>query len=96
VTETPHIASVPQISRPVGVRRRCCERRLTGTEEQDTIIINRSGRSTYLGKKSVLTSGATPRLRPSCLRPSPGVSGRRSAAPDRDKCARLFIVQQRM
>jgi hypothetical protein len=60
VTETPHIASVPQISRPVGVRRRCCERRLTRTEEQDTIIINRSGRSTYLGKKSVLTSGATP------------------------------------
>jgi len=33
---------------------------LTKTEEQETIIINRSGRSTYLGKKSVPTTGATP------------------------------------
>ena len=50
----------PTISRPTGVRRRCCERQLTKTEEQETIIINRSGRSTYLGKKSVPTTGATP------------------------------------
>jgi hypothetical protein len=52
----------PTISRPTGVRRRCCERQLTKTEEQETIIINRSGRSTYLGKKSVPTTGATPHL----------------------------------
>jgi hypothetical protein len=33
---------------------------LTKSEENERIIINRSDRSTYPGKKSVLTSGATP------------------------------------
>jgi uncharacterized protein YdeI (YjbR/CyaY-like superfamily) len=33
---------------------------LTKSEEKDTIIINRSGRSTYPEEKSVQTSGATP------------------------------------
>jgi len=33
---------------------------LTKIEEQETIIINRPGRSTYPEQKSVLTSGATP------------------------------------
>lgn len=35
-------------------------RRLTKSEEKETIIINRSGRSTYPEEKSVQTSGATP------------------------------------
>jgi hypothetical protein len=35
---------------------------LTKSEEKDTIIINRSGRSTYPEEKSVQTSGATPVL----------------------------------
>jgi hypothetical protein len=43
---------------------------LTIDTEQDTIIINRSGRSTYPEEKSVQTSGATPvrrlRLRTTC------------------------------
>jgi hypothetical protein len=33
---------------------------LTKGKEQETIIINRSGRSTYPEEKSVQTSGATP------------------------------------
>jgi hypothetical protein len=33
---------------------------LTNSKEQETIIINRSGRSTYPEEKSVQTSGATP------------------------------------
>src|ERR1700728_907097 len=39
---------------------RASRRRLTKGKEQDTIIINRSGRSTYPEEKSVQTSGATP------------------------------------
>ena len=35
-------------------------RRLTKSEEEETIIINRPGESTYPEEKSVLTSGATP------------------------------------
>jgi hypothetical protein len=35
-------------------------RRLTKSKEKETIIINRSGRSTYPEEKSVQTSGATP------------------------------------
>jgi hypothetical protein len=35
-------------------------RRLTKSEDKETIIINRSGRSTYPEEKSVQTSGATP------------------------------------
>ena len=43
-------------------------RGLTKSEEDETIIINRPGRSTYPGEKSVLTSGATPAsARPSAL-----------------------------
>ena len=39
----------------------CAARRpLTKSEEEETIIINRPGRSTYPDEKSVLTSGATP------------------------------------
>src|SRR5262249_32028749 len=38
-------------------------RRLTKTKEEETIIINRSGRSTYPEEKSVSRSGATPALR---------------------------------
>ena len=42
----------------------CAARRpLTKSEEEETIIINRPGRSTYPDEKSVLTSGATPDLR---------------------------------
>ena len=37
-------------------------RRLTKTKEEETIIINRSGRSTYPEEKSVSRSGATPDL----------------------------------
>ena len=37
-------------------------RRLTKTKEKETIIINRSGRSTYPEEKSVSRSGATPFL----------------------------------
>jgi hypothetical protein len=33
---------------------------LTKTDEEETIIINRPGRSTYPDEKSVLRSGATP------------------------------------
>jgi hypothetical protein len=33
---------------------------LTRTEDDETIIINRSGRSTHPDRKSVQTSGATP------------------------------------
>lgn len=41
----------------------CAARRpLTKSEEEETIIINRPGRSTYPDEKSVLTSGATPAL----------------------------------
>jgi len=39
---------------------------LTKSEEKDTIIINRSGRSTYPEEKSVQTSGATPQIAPLC------------------------------
>src|SRR5579872_1715841 len=35
-------------------------RELTKSEEEETIIINRPGTSTYPEEKSVLTSGATP------------------------------------
>ena len=45
----------------------CAARRpLTKSEEEETIIINRPGRSTYPDEKSVLTSGATPDLRSCC------------------------------
>ena len=51
-------------SRPSGVRLHCCGRRLTNSEEDETIIINRSAGSTYPKRKSVRRSGATPDLHP--------------------------------
>ncbi len=51
---------IRSFSRPSGVRPPCGGRRLTKTEEEETIIINRPNRSTYPEQKSVLTSGATP------------------------------------
>jgi hypothetical protein len=47
-------------SRPSGVRLRCGGRRLTKTEEEETIIINRPDRSTYAEQKFVSRSRATP------------------------------------
>ena len=47
-------------SRPFGRETALRGRPLTKTEEEDTIIINRSGRSTYPEQNSVLRSGATP------------------------------------
>ena len=42
----------------------CATRRqLTKTEQEETIITNRSGRSTYLDEKSVRRSGATPQAK---------------------------------
>jgi hypothetical protein len=37
-----------------------CSRPLTMNQDEETITINRPGRSTYPDEKSVLTSGATP------------------------------------
>jgi hypothetical protein len=48
---------------PFGCETAPWGRALTKTEENETIIINRSDRSTYPDQKSVLRSGATP-LRP--------------------------------
>src|ERR1700723_2234316 len=45
---------------PPAAADRACRRRLTKGKEQETIIINRSGRSTYTKEKSVQTSGAIP------------------------------------
>ena len=45
---------------PPSASDRAARRRLTKSEEKETIIINRSGRSTYPEEKSVRTSGATP------------------------------------
>ena len=47
---------------PASPADRGTRRRLTKTEEKETIIINRSGRSTHPEEKSVQTSGATPGL----------------------------------
>src|SRR5437870_5540286 len=49
-------------SRPSGWRLPCGGRRLTKTEEEESIIINRFARSTYPKRKSVRRSGATPVL----------------------------------
>src|SRR6516225_4820960 len=49
----------PELLPPAGAD--CpARRRLTKTKEEETIIINRSGRSTYPEEKSVSRSGATP------------------------------------
>jgi len=51
-----------RFSRPSDGRLHCCGRQLTETEDEETIIINRPDRSTYLEEKSVSRSGATPDL----------------------------------
>jgi hypothetical protein len=48
---------------PFGCETAPWGRALTKTEENETIIINRSDRSTYPDQKSVLRSGATPHCR---------------------------------
>ncbi|MHB8416022.1 MAG: hypothetical protein ACYDB1_11705 [Acidiferrobacteraceae bacterium] len=48
---------------PPATADRSVGRGLTKSEEEETISINRSGRSTYLEEKSVQTSGATPGLK---------------------------------
>ena len=45
---------------PPAAADRASRRRLTKSKERETIIINRSGRSTYPEEKSVQTNGATP------------------------------------
>src|SRR6516165_8711113 len=53
----------PELLPPAGAD--CpARRRLTKTKEEETIIINRSGRSTYPEEKSVSRSGATPHQLP--------------------------------
>jgi HTH-like domain len=44
---------------PLNAADCACSRPLTKNEDEETIIINRPGRSTYPEEKSVLTSGAT-------------------------------------
>jgi hypothetical protein len=56
----PELELLPPFGRETALRGRP----LTKTEEDETIIINRSGRSTYPEQKSVLTSGATPHIVP--------------------------------
>jgi hypothetical protein len=50
----------PELLPPFGRETALWARGLTKTEEEETIIINCSGRSTYPDEKSVLRSGATP------------------------------------
>jgi hypothetical protein len=50
----------PELLPPFGRETALRRRRLTKTEEEETIIINRPDRSTYPEQKSVLRSGATP------------------------------------
>ncbi len=45
---------------PLNAADCACSRPLTKSEDEETITINRPGRSTYPEEKSVLTSGATP------------------------------------
>jgi hypothetical protein len=52
--------SSPEELLPPAAADRLSARRLTRTKDDETIIINRSGRSTYPDEKSVQTSGATP------------------------------------
>ena len=56
--KTARTALLPPAAADRGTRRR-----LTQSEDEETIIINRPGRSTYPNQKSVLTSGATPHSR---------------------------------
>jgi hypothetical protein len=50
----------PELLLPFGHETALRQRRLTKTEEEETIIINRPDRSTYPEEKSVSRSGATP------------------------------------
>jgi hypothetical protein len=50
----------PELLPPCGRETALRRRRLTKTEEEETIIINRPDRSTYPEQKSVLRSEATP------------------------------------
>jgi len=52
----------PELLPPFGRETALRVRGLTKTEEEETIIINRSDRSTYPDEKSVLRSGATPHV----------------------------------
>jgi hypothetical protein len=45
---------------PLNAADCACSRPLTKNRDEETITINRPGRSTYPAEKSVLTSGATP------------------------------------
>src|SRR5271166_2962727 len=47
---------------PLNAADCACSRPLTTSEDEETITINRPGRSTYPEEKSVLTSGATPEV----------------------------------
>lgn len=55
-SKTPEPELLPPFGRETALRGRP----LTKTEEKETIIINRPGRSTYPEQKSVSRSGATP------------------------------------
>jgi hypothetical protein len=54
----------PEFLPPFGRETVLRARGLTKTEEKETIVINRSGRSTYPDEKPVLRNGATPHLVP--------------------------------
>jgi hypothetical protein len=54
-------------------------------EEEETIVINRSGRSTYLDEKSVLRNGATPGQRSACY------PAEAAAATLRDACRQAMV-----
>ena len=47
---------------PLNAANCACSRPLTKNGDEETITINRPGRSTYPEEKSVLTSGATPTI----------------------------------
>jgi hypothetical protein len=57
----------PELLPPFGRETALCRRRLTKTEEKETII-NRTDRSTYPEQKSVPRSGATPDGHPGLAR----------------------------
>ncbi len=58
----PYLARTRELLPPFGCETALWGRPLTMTEENETIIINRSDRSTYPDGKSVLRSGATPQI----------------------------------
>jgi hypothetical protein len=56
----PMMLQNPELLTPKASDCTAGKKRLTKSEEQETIIINRSDRSTHPEEKSVRTSGATP------------------------------------